>query len=186
MYRYAPGRLELGVHDFGRYFRKVDDGDARWCCVPLMRHDFGGLHVACISCEEVCEVSCSREMRARVGSDELRSGLPVKLKELRRVMVTPREETIPETRVRELSVLLSDLVTSRGVVPTTPAAVRDEVDGSHSLNGAVSSEESCNARRVERELRFLQGIMDDLLGASGEFGERREGDRRYDWQMDVG
>ena len=72
-------------------------------------------------------------------------------------MLAPGKEAVPETRIRELAVLLRDLVRAGGVVPSTPAAVLEEVDGRHSGDGPIPAEETCDTGGVEREGGLLEG-----------------------------
>ena len=92
------------------------------------------------------------EARARARSEELRTGLPVEPEELRGVVRAPREETIPETRIGELTVLLRDLVGTGRVVPPAPTTIFEEVDSSHPGDSRVSPKETSYARGVEREV----------------------------------
>ncbi|PIL35274.1 hypothetical protein GSI_01999 [Ganoderma sinense ZZ0214-1] len=158
--RSAESRRQSGLDDLLRLLWQVDDGDRRRAGMPS-RDGLVSCPLARMAGDQACEVAGERERRPRVHGDELRAGLAVELEEARRVVVAAREEAVPEARVRELAVLLCDLVGAGGVVPPAPAAVGDEVDGRHARDGALAAEETGDTGGVERELCIGEWLRDD-------------------------
>ena len=138
---------ELGVDDLFRHHLQVDDRDRDRCRPPFLEPLRGRLKLRLPrhAHDERGEVPRPLERRAGARCEELGPDLPVQPEQLRRVVRAPREEALADARVRELPVLLRDLVATRCVVQPAPLAPAEQVHGRHAVDGGVPAEETGDA-----------------------------------------
>ncbi len=91
-------------------------------CYVIALFSASDLQMFTVARDQVGQMARGSELRAGVNTGVARAGISIECDQLRWRDSRTREQTVPECRVREDSIFLSDEIAARRIVPTHPSA----------------------------------------------------------------